>query len=227
MTVKSNPTAVGSQELRITKMSNLFAKQGAEYQNDLNRSLGALIGIAQGLICDNELNDNEIDFLNKWLESNDVISNSFPGDVLYSRIQSIIADGVITDDERTHLIDTLQQLVGGALSELADNTHVSSLAVDNVNEISFEGKRFVLTGDFVFGSEMLCRELTERFGGTVSDTTSKKIDYVVVGGLGSKKWKYGSFGNKIKDAMQLKSEGSLILIIHENCWANSFPVNVK
>lgn len=206
-------------------MSNLFARQGAGYYNDLNRSLGALIGIAQGLICDNQLNDSEIGFLQKWLEANDVISTTFPGDVLYSRIQNAIADGVITDDERLHLIDTLQQLVGETLEELADNTHISSLAIDKVNEILFEGKRFLLTGDFVFGSRQICEQFIERLGGVVSNTVSKKIDYVVVGGLGSKEWKFGSFGNKIKDAMQLKSEGSSILIIHEDCWANSFPEN--
>lgn len=210
-------------------MSNLFARQGAGYYNDLNRSLGALIGIAQGLICDNQLNDSEIGFLQKWLEANDVISTTFPGDVLYSRIQNAIADGVITEEERIHLIDTLQQLVGETLEELTDNTHISSLAIDKVNEISFEGKRFLLTGDFVFGSKQICKQFTERFGGVVSKskTVSKKIDYVVVGGLGSKEWKFGSFGNKIKDAMQLKSEGSSILIIHEDCWANSFPESIK
>ncbi len=208
-------------------MSNLFARQGAGYYNDLNRSVGALIGIAQGLICDNQLNDSEIGFLQKWLESNDVISTTFPGDVLYSRIRNAIADGVITDDERMHLIDTLQQLVGETLEKLADNTHISSLAIDKVNEISFEGKRFLLTGDFVFGKKEKCEQFTKRFGGEISSSISKKIDYVVVGGLGSKEWKFGSFGNKIKDAMQLKSEGSSILIIHEDCWANSFPVGVK
>lgn len=208
-------------------MSNLFARQGAGYYNDLNRSLGALIGIAQGLICDNQLNDGEISFLYKWLESNDAISNSFPGDVLYSRIQNVIADGVITDDERKYLIDTLQQLVGGTLEELADNTHITSLAIDKMNEISFDGKRFLLTGDFVFGPRQICEQFTERFGGEVSKSISKKIDYVVVGGLGSKEWKYGSFGTKIEHAIQLKREGSSILIIHEDCWVNSFPVSVK
>jgi NAD-dependent DNA ligase len=208
-------------------MSNLFARQGAGYHNDLNRSLGALIGIAQGLICDNQLNDSEIDFLQKWLESNDVISTAYPGDVLYSRIQNVIADGVITNDERIYLIDALQQLIGGTLEELADNTHVSSLAIDNVNEISFEGKRFLLTGDFVFGSRQVCELFTERFGGEVCNSLSKKIDYVVVGGRGSKEWKYGSFGTKIEHAIQLKREGNSILIIHEDCWVSSFPERVK
>lgn len=204
-------------------MSNLFARQGAEYYNDLKRSSAALIGIAQGLICDNQLNDSEIGFLQKWLEANDVISTTFPGDVLYSRIKNAIADGVITNDERKYLIDTLQQLVGETLEELADNTHISSLAIDNVSEISFRGKRFVLTGDFVFGSEEKCTEFTSCFGGEVRKSISKKIDYLVVGGLGSKQWKHGSFGTKIEHAMQLKSRGNSILIIHEDCWANSFP----
>ena len=147
--------------------------------------------------------------------------------MLYSRIQNIIADGVITDDERKYLIATLQQLVGGTLEDLADNTHTSTLALDKVNEISFDGKRFLFTGDFVFGPRQVCEQFTERLGGEVSKSISKKIDYVVVGGLGSKEWKFGSFGTKIEHAIQLKREGNSILIINEDCWANSFPVSVK
>ena len=49
-------------------MSNFFSRQGAAFHNDLQRSAGALIGIAQGLLCDGYLSDDEIKFLTSWFE---------------------------------------------------------------------------------------------------------------------------------------------------------------
>ncbi len=46
----------------------------AKYYNDLKRSAGTLIGIAQGILCDHHINDDEIRFLNEWLCANDEIA---------------------------------------------------------------------------------------------------------------------------------------------------------
>ena len=77
-------------------MSDFFARRGAVYINEMNQSLGALVGIAQGVLSDQHLNDNEIHYLNDWLSNNEVISTSWPGDVIHRRVRSVIADGVIT-----------------------------------------------------------------------------------------------------------------------------------
>ena len=63
-------------------MINDFARQRMKYVNDFKRSASALIGIAQGLICDNHLTDHEINFLNNWLTQNDEIARRFPGDII-------------------------------------------------------------------------------------------------------------------------------------------------
>jgi hypothetical protein len=62
---------------------NFFARRGAAYINELRRSCGALMGIAQGILCDHHLADTEIHFLNEWLTQNDAIANEWPGDVLH------------------------------------------------------------------------------------------------------------------------------------------------
>lgn len=203
-------------------MSNFYARQGAAHNNELNRSFATLIGIAQGLICDGHLNDGEISFLHEWLENNDVILSHSLGYLVYERVRKAISDGVITDDERMQLIDTLLQLVGGTFEGLAKNTHVSSLVIDDVVIDSFVGKRFVLTGTFVFAERSECERLIEELGGEVASSISKKVDYVVVGRLGSKEWKYGSFGTKVDEAMLLKQKGIPIFIIHEESWVSSF-----
>ena len=182
-------------------MTNFFARLGAAYVNDMKRSIGALVGIAQGLLCDRQLSDQEIRFLDDWLAANDAIAASFPGDVLHARIRAVLADGVITEAERTHLLQTLQHLIGGTLDELAASTHVTRLAFDDVTRVDFPGSRFCLTGEFVYGPREACVKAIERRGGTVGSVT-KKLRYLVVGGLGSVEWKHGSFGTKLEKAIR-------------------------
>lgn len=205
-------------------MTNLFVRQSAAFKNDLNRSLGALIGIAQGLICDGHLNDQEILFLSQWLRENENIALTWPGDVIHGRVQTALEDGVVTEAERKHLMQTLQQLVGGTLEELAESTHVTNLVFDDVETVEFKDTRFCLTGEFVFAPRSSCAEAIERRGGIVSGAVTKKLHYVIVGGLASAEWKHGSFGTKLEQAMKLKREGAPLRIVHEDLWAASLSL---
>jgi len=202
-------------------MTNFFARQGAAYANEMKRSLGALVGIAQGILCDRSLADEEVQFLNTWLTENDAIAAEWPGDVVHKRVRDALADGVITEAERAHLVQTLQQLIGDALEDLAASTHVTSLAFDDVPCVEFPGARFCLTGEFVFAPREKCVAAIEQRGGTVSGGVTKKLRYLVVGGLGSPEWKHGSFGTKIEQAIHYRRDGLPILIVHEDRWALS------
>ena len=204
-------------------MSNFFARQGAAYANEMKRSLGALLGIAQGVLADGILTDAEIQFLDDWLSGNSAIATSWPGDVLHRRVKSVLEDGKVTPDERAHLVDTLTKLVGGRLDELANLTHVTDMIFDDVPEVRFPGYVFCLTGNFVYAPREVCIRETEQRGGLVKSGVSKKLDYLVVGGLGSPEWKHGSFGTKIEKAMQLKQKASIV-IVHEDRWAQSLVI---
>lgn len=200
-------------------MSNFFARQGIAYKNDLNRSLGALLGIAQGILCDGNFSDQEIRFLNEWLSSNDAISATWPGDVVCQRIRDALSDGVITSEERDYLTQTLQQLIGGTPEEMAAPSHVTELALDREALVTIPDSTFCLTGEFVYAPRTVCEETTLKHGGRVAGSITKKLSYLVVGGLGSKEWKHGSFGTKIEKAIEYKRNGLPILIVHEDQWA--------
>lgn len=202
-------------------MANYFARQAAGYANEFKQSLGALVGIATGLLADRQLIDSEVRFLSEWLDSHDEISHSWPGDVVHARIKAVLADGVITEAERVHLVDTLRELVGGALEDLAASTRVTELAFDDVERVLFPGSVFCLTGNFVYAPREVCTAETEKRGGLVKNSVTKKLQYLVVGGLGSPEWKHGSFGTKIEQAMRYKRGGLPIAVVHEDRWASS------
>ena len=202
-------------------MSDFFARRGATYINDMSRSLGALLGIATGVLADKTLVDGEIRFLKEWLDNNSAIATAWPGDVIYQKVQEVLADGEITESERAHLVQTLEQLVGGTLSDLAEAKHVTQMLPYETPQIAFPGAFFCLTGDFAFAPRNKCEQAISSRGGTIKSSVSKKLNYLVVGGLGSEEWKHGSFGTKIEQAIALKRAGSPIALIHENHWALS------
>lgn len=204
-------------------MSNFFARQGAAYVNEMNRGFGALLGIATGVLSDHKLTDAEVCFLDEWLNNNSAIATAWPGDVIHMRIRCVLADGMITDEERAHLVDTLRELVGGTLEDLAAERHVTQLLPYEEPGISYPDTTFCLTGDFVFGPRSICAQTISDLGSTVKSGVSKKMQYLVVGGLGSPEWKHGSFGTKIERAMELKREGLSIAIVHEDYWVNCLP----
>jgi NAD-dependent DNA ligase len=201
-------------------MSNDFARRFMAYENEYKQSLGALLGIATGVLADRQLLDDEVRFLNTWLTEHDELAHSWPGDVVHARIKNVLADGIISEEERSHLVETLRQLVGGRIEELAASTHVSELVFDEVVSVSFPGAVFCLTGDFVYGPRPVCEQEIAKRGGQIGKGITKKLQYLVVGGLGSAEWKHGSFGTKIEKAIQYKRAGLPILIVHEDKWAS-------
>jgi NAD-dependent DNA ligase len=201
-----------------------FQRRWVGDENEFRRSLGALVGIAQGLVCDGKLSDQEIHYLNDWLANNDAISFRWPGDVICSSVKLALADGVITESERTALTEILQKMIGGSLQTLAAATHVTELAYDDLDLIEYTDAKFCLTGDFVFGTRSRCEGEIKKKGGTPCKAVTKALRYLLVGSLGSPEWKHGSFGSKVEKAMAYKQNGCPILIVDEQCWTRSLSV---
>lgn len=201
-------------------MINIYQRQAMAFRNEMRTSCAALVGIVQGLMADGHLNDAEIGFLRSWLRSAESVALTWPGTVIAAQVESILADGVVTEEERAHLATTLEQLVGGKLDEVAEASLVATLPIDRLQQIEIREKIFCFTGDFVFGPRKTCEKAVEDRGGAIG-TVSKKLHYLVVGGMGSPEWKHGSFGTKIEKAMQHKQAGAQLFIVHEDTWAAS------
>jgi hypothetical protein len=82
------------QEVIRSEVKKHFQRRWVADENDFRRSLGALIGIVQGLLCDGNISDQEIQYLKEWLADNDAISYRWPGDIICASVQSALADGV-------------------------------------------------------------------------------------------------------------------------------------
>ena len=184
----------------------------------LKQSLGELLGLARGLMADQELTDSEIHFLNEWLDERHSMTSSFPGNVIHERIKDVLEDGVVTEEERSHLVDTLNMLIEDRLEDLAEQVDLTELWFDDVGLIDFNKARFCLTGNFVYGPEDVCKTAIEQRGGIVTPSVGDESHFLVVGGLGVDEWRNGGLGAEIELAMKLRATGKSVKIIPEDSW---------
>lgn len=210
-----------AETLREAEMSEWWGRRGAAEDNQLTQSCSELLGIAEGLLADGELRDSEVHFLSKWLDKHGTISCTWPGDILHGRVRDVLADGVITPEERTYLVNTLTQIIGGKVEYAEEQCKVNELAFDEPMEMAIASSTFCLTGEFVFAPRSQCEIAVTSKGGIVLKSVTRKLQYLVVGGLGSDEWKHGSFGTKIAKAVELQRAGLPLRIVREESWANA------
>lgn len=184
------------------------------------KALLTLMGIVNGIVCDNQLHDNEIIFLSSWMSDNEVIARSYPANVIYRRVREVLQDGVITQDERDHLLNELKILTGNQFSNTGDvlPDHISSIFDDDPHVI-IQGNVFVLTGEFIYGTREYCKRAIEKRGGITAASVTSKTNYLVVGSRSSTDWIAENFGRKIQKAAEMVQSGNFeISVIREADW---------
>ena len=113
---------------------------------------------------------------------------------LLGRLAQEVPEGVLGTEER----EELARLAAKYEHPVSD---------EPVTEMA--GKRFVLTGDFAApgGKDGVARLIAEEGGRVVKSNPSRMTSYVVVGELGSDAWAFGSYGQKVKHALDLQLSG--------------------
>ena len=174
-----------------------------------------LVGFLAGLAAD-ILNDMDISALSAWLESNTEVKDRWPANVIVSRLESILEDGIVTEGERSDFLTTVNQFIGPEFDS-SDVTIEASTAVweDQVEALDFEGSTFCLTGDFVSGDQDSVDTMLKCKGAVTQPNVNKDVDYLEIGPLASRNWLYTSHGRKIEKALLLKREGTQVTIITE------------
>ena len=70
---------------------------------NFSQSISELLGIIQGIIADNEINLDEINRLNDWLNKNVQLVGNYFYNRLSSTVKIVLQDGVITEEEKQKL----------------------------------------------------------------------------------------------------------------------------
>jgi len=161
-----------------------------------------LNGIIKGIITDDEITDEECEALQDWLYENNYLAGHFPFDKLYKRIETILEDGVLTAEEAQSVKDEIEDLLNPVE---ALRSEVMSLA----------GKRICLSGNFAFGQKSAVEQYIIEQGGIIDTSVKKGTDILVVGDYECQSYSNGTYGTKVKKAIEYNGKGSNIQIAKE------------
>lgn len=178
--------------------------------------LHLLNGLCKGLISDRELTEHEIRYLDWWLTQNGALKNNYPGRELFALVKEILSDGVITAEESTSLHKALVDFTGCDLDSGVVDGLATRLPVDSEFLPQVEGKVFCLTGVFMAGKRSIVEDRVKSAGGIIISNITKNLDFLVIGTLSSRDWKFSSHGRKIEKAINYRDEeGAKLKIIAE------------
>lgn len=165
-------------------------------------ALQILNGILDGIVCNQKVNQKEIENLNIWLRQNDYLKDVYPYDKVLLEVNKVLEDGILTEEESNYIFDTFNEIVNPDFND-DENT-------------DFNGKTFCLTGEFKCATKQEISKKLQELGGTEKTGVSSKLDYLIVGGVGSDAWKFGKIGGKQAKAQELNEKGANIKIIDED-----------
>lgn len=188
--------------------------------NKINQLLGLLLGIS----ADDEINEKEIYSLVNWLDTNQLIVEQWPASIIASKLDDILEDGIITEDEKKDLLATVQKITGTHFCETGDATDNTTECFDDISDIPHDNIGFCFTGKFKSGSRKTVESKAQSLGAMTSKVVLLCTQFLVIGTLASRDWKFQSHGRKIEKAMSLKEKGHDIYVISEEHWLAAIQV---
>lgn len=193
------------------------------YYDAITSSIQFLAGLVHGIMADGRLGDSEIITLKSWIDANDYLSGTYPFDEINSLLCVILADKIITSDEREELMAFFANII-----EFKDSYNLNEQDFKDLRkkysiggicalcpEIKIAGHTFCFTGESYKGPRSEMVKAVESLGGIVRSGVSSKTDYLIVGNAGNQCWAYACYGRKIEEAMNLRKNGGDIVIVNE------------
>ncbi len=194
-------------------------KYGEPESDENEKCINELTGILKGIACDDKITPKEFEYLDSWLQEHSHLVDVWPVNLLTKRVEEIKEDGIVTTEEREHLLETLKKITGTRFSEDGSvSGNVAEVWFDDIKEFDHQNKKICFTGIFLSGTREYCETLAKSFGATTSKNVTSKVDALVLGSTASKDWRFTSHGRKIEKAMKLKSGGKEILLLSESIW---------
>lgn len=183
-----------------------------------DRQVDELIGLVKGVLADGQVAEAEARFLLTWLTTNAGARESWPASALYPRLVRALQDDRLDAEEEGELLALLTTTVGGNAPARGESSMSTALPLTRPEPpVIFEGRAFAFTGKFYSGTRDWCEAQVMARGANVVGI-SKKLDFLVIGEVGSRDWIHSTHGRKIEKAVALREAGARVAIVAEQHW---------
>jgi len=208
---------VSPEELQQMRevVTEFIVRSEDQQQADVDQ-INELMGFLTGIASDGVLNDSEITALDDWLHKHNSVRSIWPASVIIERLAVILDDGVITEEEREDLLETMRRVTSSKVNPTGISYEASTeVWEDDVEHIDIAGQMFCLTGEFVAGDRSAVETMLRLKGAKLSPNVNKTVNYLVIGTLASRDWLYTPHGRKIEKALLLKRQNVNVTVITE------------
>ena len=162
------------------------------------------------------------------MDAHTFLAGTYPFDEVYSLLSSVLADQVVTEDERNTLKSFFYTFIDTKESYNVNEPDVKALqeqyTIGGICAVSpavtIAGKTFCFTGTSARAKRKEIAAIIEEAGGIYQDTITKAVDYLIVGAEGNPCWAFSCYGRKVEKAIQLRKAGHPIVLVNEHdFWA--------
>lgn len=159
-------------------------------------------GILKGITVDGEVTEAECKNLRQWLHDNIYLSDHFPFNKAIELIDQVLEDSVITREESAYITSVINDMLNP----------VQALSAQ-VNSV--DGKNVCLSGNFAYGPKSAVEKYIIAHGGVMDSSVKKSTDILIIGDNECQAYSNGTYGTKVKKAMEYNEKGCKIQIIKE------------
>ncbi|WP_071911279.1 BRCT domain-containing protein [Aeromonas sp. SCS5] len=201
----------------LNLLNDVLQYNEIEHDN-MDALVNMLLGFLQGISADSNIVEQEVLALSSLLLKHRDLLASWPGSLLFNRLNDILADGMITEEEREDLLELVKQISGQRFTEsgLAAGMATEFFADGDVK--SLQGKTVCFTGKFLSDTRHNLEQQAKMLGASPVKGVTTHLNVLIVGSLASRDWMFTSHGRKIEAAIKANEKGCDIQIINEEDW---------
>lgn len=205
----------------IEACSNVVTENS--YYDAVTADMQRLQGLLHGILSDNEITDQEIIGLMKWMNNHRNLVSNYPYDEIHTLVSAALRNTHLTADDRAALKWYFSIFVDCKNSKIIkpENLDLSGtkIRVEGIcatnPPIRFDKMAFCFTGK---SSRILRSEFVEIIasrGATFHNNVVHNTDYLIIGDEGNPSWAFSCYGRKVEKAVNMRKSGHGILLVHE------------
>lgn len=167
-----------------------------------------LDGILRGITVDGQITESECKNLRQWLYDNIYLSDHFPFNKAMEVLDKVLEDSIITKEESAYITHMINEMLNPV-----------DCLKEEINSV--DGKHVCLSGNFAYGQKSDVEKFIVSKGGIIDSSVKKSTDILMIGNCECQAYSNGTYGTKVKKAIEYNEKGSHIKIIKESDFFSS------
>lgn len=189
-----------------------------EYYSLVSTDMQRLRPILRAIASDGSVAEAEVEQLSMWLAEREHLRKCWPYEEMDNLLTTTMRDQSIDPKEQKLLLEFCSSF--SASEQDYETPHITARTLSAIFAVSpvvsFDDYSFCFTGESQRATQEEMKTMARDRGAKIVESVTPDLDYLIVGVGGNPCWAYSSYGRRIEKALQLRRQGSKLLIVHES-----------